>query len=851
MSRDGEKESVDLATQSLQVGVKKMLARAAKRREINDKHKLAAQRLILHTNHLLTQLLQRRKSLSSLITWFRSEWKRLEPHLSTNPQLILEHTMKCLIQCQDGLVLLTSGECRHPVDIQQSKSTKFKSRLATLQERGDGYTKLYGAKDYSGYGWDEFTNESVGIQFRLVQVLRHYCKDPWDYLERNEHTQLLEILLTQQENAMKQLHHDLQALKRDIQNGISEHLAKPTCFSTQDKMEKLEVTYKGQTIFVERRADNFQLKGTSVLPSSRSTPDDWKMFESLTLPTNTTSSENQGTTSKNKRRRMAIEESDSEDDIIVPAKKERPINSKAAQESGLVVKVKNRKSVKETEDSLDAIKSQMGVDVKELELAREGLEFEEHTRERMQSPHDIEVQRFRRVLSRAEQRSPVERDDHEIWDARECLRQAYMQAGNHSLWSTPPNFPYAKQSFLQAKQLVQQQQEVHERLVETTNDTTEDSKLIRRNLLYLLAQATLNLGITLTEARSAKSNATISNKNTAANELNSACEIAAEVAKLAASDGNHLPSGHLGKNITTQEQMTKFQARQDFLDASKLKSLALRWLGMLHWSSSSRESRESSIEAFKEAWSVFDSFRVDLYSNDQLLFTCLELAMEAFHSTCVLTEYASEALQHFNRAEREKNGKDMFELVNRALNRQMEIKRQVEALEARGSALAAVVKDFRLENSLPHSSETKGELEKIERWWTTLVKRPSLIPSRNGGETDHSRPEVGQLPAFPPTAHMIVSGAHRNSKRPSKPSSRYNRNEIHFGMASSNGNSLTSSLPNNADVQPPTKFRKWGDELLPPVSEDAEYAYAYPVAPPPIPEELKHLWGNQQSRLTS
>jgi hypothetical protein len=112
---------------------------------------------------------------------------------------ILQHAMENMLRMSDGLVMLTSGECRHPFDVQQGQKTKFRSKLNNVKERQDGYTCLYKADAvYSGFGWDEFTNETVGIQHRLVAILKRYMKSPWDYLERKGATQLLESCLVKQ-----------------------------------------------------------------------------------------------------------------------------------------------------------------------------------------------------------------------------------------------------------------------------------------------------------------------------------------------------------------------------------------------------------------------------------------------------------------------------------------------------------------------------------------------------------------------------------------------------------------------------------------------------------------------------
>lgn len=48
------------------------------------------------------------------------------------------------------------------------------------------------------------------------------------------------------------------------------------------------------------------------------------------------------------------------------------------------------------------------------------------------SLEEEKVNRLKKILNRALSRTEV--DDDEVWDARECLRLAHMEAGNYHLW---------------------------------------------------------------------------------------------------------------------------------------------------------------------------------------------------------------------------------------------------------------------------------------------------------------------------------------------------------------------------------------------------------------------------------
>ena len=71
--------------------------------------------------------------------------------------------------------------------------------MSSLEERNDGYTRLFkNDAAYSGFGWDEYANETVGIQSRLIGLLKKRTghKNPWDWLESQSRTELLDYAPT-------------------------------------------------------------------------------------------------------------------------------------------------------------------------------------------------------------------------------------------------------------------------------------------------------------------------------------------------------------------------------------------------------------------------------------------------------------------------------------------------------------------------------------------------------------------------------------------------------------------------------------------------------------------------------
>jgi len=102
---------------------------------------------------------------------------------------ILQHFFLTYIHIKDSVVLLTSGECRNKDDSRTAKrSNEFPSQLNQVgSRRRDGYTVLYSSKlGYSGYGWDEFHNENVGLHVRLLDKLCSVVDTRQTFVEEQE-----------------------------------------------------------------------------------------------------------------------------------------------------------------------------------------------------------------------------------------------------------------------------------------------------------------------------------------------------------------------------------------------------------------------------------------------------------------------------------------------------------------------------------------------------------------------------------------------------------------------------------------------------------------------------------------
>ena len=356
-------------------------------------------------------------------------------------QSILEHYFINYLRLRDGLVLLTSGECRHPGDSKRARSKKasFKSSFGSdSSARGDGYTALFSAEGgYSGTGWDEFYDEHLGVRTRLVDACLA-CADAapprgggwsgnrvkvWDKLLESG-AETFESALDMHDTETKAITGRLEQNRQQFMDGFNSILVRALRYKgagvqagkitmvTTDKFERIELhnaTSLGIShLVLERRGDNFRIHDDGgVLPS------DWdlnKWKQTMEPGELSKMTQNQGgkrtsnvvsasTGSQKSKKRRIIKDSDSSDDDssgnTSRAKKEKAKQPSASKKSaqtktnvkarppasgisgGLKVKVKSADSSSPTTGDIAEIKSSFGVDVETLSRGRENLEAEQ------------------------------------------------------------------------------------------------------------------------------------------------------------------------------------------------------------------------------------------------------------------------------------------------------------------------------------------------------------------------------------------------------------------------------------------------------------------------------------------
>jgi hypothetical protein len=355
-----------------------------------------------------------------------SDSTRRSEHITS----ILFHWFQQFLRLRDGMTLMTTGECQHAPDriiSRTSKNRRYKSRLGEdASRRRDGYTHLYSAVGgYTGWGYDEFYDETVGIKHRLLRALMSSRKkDPteaqlnkvWDSL-LDRGAQAFEAGLdahhTRQEEIRTSLKHSQTTLESNIQSFFA------PCKLTVDAKEKFEriaLQYSGGTLTIARQGDNFQITDSrGVLPDNLSLQGWNKIMQLPTMESSPNASPHGNNRSHDdvtgstgtkplrrlqkggkyvssatsiKKKRRVIDDSSSESDENEPKNMQHDNNNQktivftsntkagGGLEMQLQPQVVPRKPVDEKENnvSLTAIKSRYNVDARQLETSREQLE---------------------------------------------------------------------------------------------------------------------------------------------------------------------------------------------------------------------------------------------------------------------------------------------------------------------------------------------------------------------------------------------------------------------------------------------------------------------------------------------
>ena len=793
------------------------------------------QKLVRHAQHVLQTLTVKRTSLHHAVAALQDSWKTALKTLQasqskSNLKSILQHILQHYLRLGDGMVLLTSGECRHAGDMPMPPAKNpYTSQLTNNKVRNDGYTMLY-SKDasYSGFGWDEFFDDQHGLQARLLNALKRFTSKSntntniiWETL-LDTGAQLFESSLDAHETKLQAIRKSMEDFRDLVKRDLTKIIPKTKVqFGTQDKMEYLEI----RGLFkLQRRANEFKVKDEEGV-----LPDGWnfeKWASHMTLPSRLGKNKNEPvaqTTEHNtqKKRRRVIQDSSDDDD---------------ADEGGLHVREnKTEEIIHKDMSSLNAIKTDFGVNASELETAREALEAEQGdvATDVVADDRDIQsaratVKRLRKVLHNA---IDQKEDPLEIWDAREHVRRETMQLGNDLLaLQSTHHLIDAKASFKEAVELVSQQEAAHKLIVKDTNDDTEGAWLIRRNLLLLKGRAQTNHGIALLDLSLVAKAPFATRKRhraEAANELVQAQQCAQRLQTRAAADKKRGASAS--------------ETALDTIDATQLEAHASRSYGSVLWHDG---KQADAVKAFADAASTYRKIdkSVMLYVDKgaDFLFQYLTNLVECYSASTTLFDLAATKIERLQTAgpesdtlDTKQKGKDLLNIASNAVGRAKPIVALVEKLAEKQSGFDYFLAD----NGMLKVDDIDEALDDLRQRWkersegNTIVGKP-LASSKQESKLPRNDLGIGMLTSSRgngPTRGFVVAD---------NIAARRSRNKR--GTATDRDFDYSPPVHDDeATAKPTISYMKWGDELLPQTATSTGGEPAsrlqYPACAPPLP----------------
>ena len=845
--------------------------------------------LVEHTRYCLDTLLQKQESLhTALQVLGRQVWPDLVKGLQRDKQdndenkntlvisktdlpQVLAHVFTQLLRLHDSLILLVSGECRHHGDIQAPKP--FPTRLTHNATRNDGYTQLYKATSvYSGASSDEWFDTRNGLQTAWRQW---FGTAVWDRVL--EEQPALEALLNTIETELQQLQQEFTAvttrLTHQLQRVLAARYGYTVKLSLADQMEKFTV---GPWTW-ERRGKHFQWKHPlGILPCGW-TKAQWRDSLQWVPPTHHPKQQPQP---KKRRRRVIADEDEDEEEkdgnnhtdniqkkksatiTILPKGriKPAPTQQQQAKENhaqpmaeGLKVIVaqaasKHHKSP--PEDSLDAIKSKMGVNAQALEQAREGLEREEDgtqtsanaidqaptdyyyqanndtaaTKKDLEMERRTSIQRVRglwRQLQKMVHRQ--EADKYDIWDARECLRQALMEAGNLHLWADAGNsnshndsnddrqnlLHKADEYFGYADQMVRTQKELQRRMV-AESTATEELKMCGRNLLLLQAQALVNRGIVRVELGQRKA---LPDAVTFFEESERECR---DLRKAAEEDRSNGASA--------------LETTLDIINAGETEILSIRWRAEAVWKLG---RKTEAVSLFTRAGNYHNQGfgeNLPLKDDEEVFRTFLTACTESYNAWVRLIDLLSLDIQRIvnvlqSQEKWEWIGDNIKVAFAGAIASSLVIHREAKRLRSGPQSLLVDVM-----NAEELQSAEQKVLENLANRRDTA--RKSLLDK--AAPQQYERSDVGSLGPFESTtaSNWLLTGKEESRRRKRK----------RYGAGYSN-----IRVPHFQDEAPAPrttkqKFRPWGDDLFPKKRDkngNLVPDFPFPFCAPEMPDAIR------------
>lgn len=762
---------------------------------------------------------------------------------------VLEHIFTQILRLHDALILLVSGECRHKGDRNARKP--FPTRLTTNATRADGYTQLYKSSSvYSGASMDEWNDERNGLQ----QAWRDFLGPTlWERLL--EKHAIVEALLTDLDTQMQQLQQDFSSVTSRIVHGLQQVFPqKRVKLSLADQMEILTVDPWSW----ERRGKAFQWNHRlGVLPQGW-TATQWYKSLAWEPPPPAVAAAPRPAGTRNppskKRRRVILDDDDDvgqEDDQrdskpAAPTKLKPHVvakeNEAQPKAQGLRVTTKKTRDNSEKVDSLNQIKAQMGVNVQALQQAREGLEAEEAaTRNEAnaidEAPPHVEnddeqrrnecvrrVMRLSKQLKRIEGRLPV--DMYDLWDARECLRQALMEAGNVHLWSDLSKTDDGERHnvlrtsgdfFGQALNLVKQQKELHGKMVAAMSHS-EELRMCWRNLLLLQAQAFVNRGVALIESGQRKAPEAIRYLDEAQKE----CRALQKTAEKDRTNG-----------------ASALETSLDSLHARETETLAVRWKAEAHWKMG---RQKEAIATFSKAGSAHNQdniISVPMKRDKEILRAFVSVRTESYYAWTRLIDLQAEEAQRAPQSHRsQEKWKTIENALHTAFAGAVSCSRALELdIIQCGDMLHSFFKDHDVLSAQDLLSAEKTLMDNIKYRREAVSKslskdkeaqRQHVVPRSD--VTDNG---LGQSNV---SSRWLLTGSSEtaNSRRRKRYGAGYSNIRVSAGPIEK------ESQPVQASAR--QRFRKWGDDFFPKKkNEKGEFVpdFPYPYCAPEMPAHIR------------
>jgi hypothetical protein len=474
----------------------------------------------------------------------------------------------------------------------------------------------------------------------------------------------------------------------------------------------------------------------------------------------------------------------------------------------------------------------MGVNVQALQQAREGLEAEEAgARQDAAVVDDTHVDEFyldddqraatvRKVESLRRQLRRILKstaDIYDVWDARECLRQALMEAGNLHLWSEGKtdrhkHLQEADNFFSQASQAVQAQKDWYERLAKAMRPG--EAQACWRNLFLLHAQSLVNQGIGRVEMLHRK------NLQQAVTHLDAAdqeCEHLRDQARKDREGG-----------------ASRFETTLDLFRAQETKVLCLRWKAEALWKLG---KKTEAVTTFVTAGDWKDD-SLKSTEDDDILQASLTARTESYYAWTRLVDLLSQDLHQSPSSMRSQEKWTWAKnTLNTAFHGAAACSRALKMGLIMHTKLQEKVETFLQDYDVMDIDELADAHMKLFEELETRRQNSSKSLVKEKPALHLPRSDVAKMgdgSNVPTTERWLLTGHEDSHKR---------RQRKRYGAGYSNIR-VPSSSEERTNVQVKQQFRLWGDDLFPKKRDESGNLVPdlpHPFCSPEMPPEIRAI----------